>query len=103
MPPVVVLRISKLYPLHYLGQGNIVGLDQQVDVVGHQHVGIELKVIPLSVMLYSLQVGSAVLIVSKDVLPLVASDNGMIEGPRKLNPRFPCHPKNIHGSHEISQ
>src|SRR3970040_489901 len=103
MPPVVVLGLSKLCPLHDLGQRNLAGLKQQVDVVGHQHVGIKLKVVPLSVMLYSLKVGSAVLIVSKDVLPLVASDNGMIEGPCKFNPWFPCHNKNFPGSREISQ
>src|SRR3989339_1863907 len=94
MPPVVVLRVSKLYPLHDLGQRNLAGLKQQVDMVGHQHVGIKLKVAPLSVMLYSLKVGSAVLIVSKDVLPLVASGDDMVESALKLNPWFACHRKN---------
>src|SRR3989339_2074173 len=103
MPPVVVLRVSKLYPLHDLGQRNLAGLKQQADVVGHQHVGIKLKVAPLSVMLYSLKAGSAVLIVSKDVLPLVVSDTGLLDGPCKFNPWFPCHAQNLPGSREISQ
>lgn len=103
IPSVVVLRVSKLYPLHDLGQGNLLSLDEQVDVVGHQHVGIKLKVAPLSVMLYSLKVGSAVLIVSKDVLALVASGDDMVESTCKFNPWFPCHAQNLPGSREISQ
>jgi len=103
MPPVVVLRVSKLCPLHDLGQRNLAGLKQQVDVVGHQHVGIKLKVVPLSVMLQSLQVSSAILLVPEDVLTLVASGDDVVEGALKLNPWLACHWENLRECHEISQ
>ena len=64
-------------------------------MVGHQHVGIKLKVVPLSVMLQSLQVSSAILLVPEDVLTLVASGDDVVEGALKLNPWFACHRKNL--------
>ena len=103
MPPVVVLRVSKLYPLHDLGQRNLAGLKQQVDMVGHQHVGVELKVVSLSVMLQSLQIDAAVFVVPKDILALVASDDDMVESALKLNPWLACHRENLRECHEISQ
>src|SRR3989338_2359095 len=95
MAPVIVLGVGKLYPLHDLGQGNPLSLNEQVQMIGHQHVGVEPKIVSLAVMLDSLQVGGAVLVVSKDVLPLVASGDDMVESALKLNPWFTCHRKNL--------
>ena len=39
--PVEILGLGLLQSLHELGQRRAAGLDQQMDVVGHQAVGVD--------------------------------------------------------------
>ena len=72
-------------------------------MVGHQHVGVELTVVSLSVMLQSLQIDRAVFVVQEDVLALVASGDDMVEGAFELNPWLACHQENLCECLKISQ
>ena len=72
-------------------------------MVGHQHVGVELTVVSLSVMLQSLQIDRAVFVVQEDVLALVASGDDMVEGAFELNPWLACHRENLCECLKISQ
>src|SRR3989338_5102600 len=74
-----------------------------MDMVGHQNVSVELKVVSLSVMFYSLQVGGAVFVVPESILALVAAGNDMIECSLKFNPRLACHSANLYRKPTISQ
>ncbi len=62
-----------------------------MDVVGHQDVGVNTKLIALPVVFDSLQVVQAIPVVAKDLLALIAADNDVIECPFEFHPRFPGH------------
>ena len=62
-----------------------------MDVVGHQDVGVNTKLIALSVVFDSLQVVQAIPVVAKDLLALIAANNDVIECPFEFHPRFPGH------------
>jgi len=74
-----------------------------MDMFGHQNVSVELKVVSLSVMFYSLQVGGAVFVVPESILALVAAGNDMIECSLKFNPRLACHSANLYRKPTTSQ
>ena len=41
VPTVVILRVALLEPLDESAEGRLAGFDQQVDMVGHQAVGVD--------------------------------------------------------------
>ena len=51
-----------------------------MDVVGHQHVGIETKPVASPVVRKSLHISQSVPIVPENLLPLIAPDDDVIKG-----------------------
>jgi hypothetical protein len=60
-------------------------------MVTHQHVGIHVKAISLAVLFQSFQIVFSVRVAAKYRLALIASDNDVIKGSRKLDSRLSRH------------
>jgi len=80
--PVVISRVPELQPLHDLGQRNLARLDQQMNVIAHEHVGINVKAVSLTVFFESFQIVFPIRVAAKDRLALIAPTNRMIKRPR---------------------
>jgi hypothetical protein len=93
-PPVtavIVLRVCELNALEDFRERRLSGFEQKMNVVGHQNVGVNYKLIALPVVFDSLEVIQPITIVVKDLLPLIATDDDVIECPFEFHPRFPRH------------
>jgi len=88
---VKVHRVALIDPLKYFIEGRISPFDQEMDMVGHQYVGIEKKRIKVLVLFQKLEVFLVIGEVFKDFLPLIAPCDDVIKGPLELNPRLSCH------------
>ena len=88
---VEYLGVASLDPLHDLGQSNALGLDQDVDVVGHQDISMEPKAVALAIVLDALEVALAVVIVVEGLLALVAAHDDVVEGAVKLDSGLSRH------------
>ena len=75
-----------------LDSPNALGLDQDVDVVGHQDVSVEPKAVALAIVLDALEIALAVVIVVKGLLALVTAHYDMVEGTVKLDSGFRAMP-----------
>ena len=75
---IVALRIAELDPLHDLGKSRRTGFDQQMNVIRHQHVGVDDAVIALSIMLDAVKVGDAVAFVAKNIASVITPNDDMI-------------------------
>jgi hypothetical protein len=91
MAPVIKLCVAKLYPLHDLGKGDPPGFQKQMDVVGHQDVGIEGKPIALPVVLKSPEIAQSISLVSENLLPLITPDDDVIQSSFELHSGFSGH------------
>jgi hypothetical protein len=91
MAPVVALSVAGLNPLHDLGERHVLGLHQQVNVVGHQDVGVEPKPVALAIVLDAFKISASVLVVLKGSLPLIAAHNHMKQRPVKFDSGLACH------------
>ena len=85
MATVVSLGVGELDRLHDFGKRYLLGLQQQVHVVGHQNVCVDYETAALPVMLETLKIRRAVLVITKNYLPLIAPYDDMIESPFKLD------------------
>lgn len=85
MAAVVPLGVRELYRLHDFGKRYLLGLQQQMYVVGHQNVGVDYETAALPVVLETLKICRAVLVTTKNYLPLIASHDDMIKSPFKLD------------------
>jgi hypothetical protein len=93
VPAVKVLGVGLLQSLHEFGKRRGTGLKQQVDVIGHQAIGVDPHLELGAVFLQPLEVGSVILIVSKGLAPLVTPDDDVIEQPRCKHSWTPGHGK----------
>src|SRR6266550_3166184 len=103
MAPVVTLSVAGLNPLHDLGKRYAFSLQQEVNVVGHQHVGVEPKTKALAIVLDAFEISDSVSVVVESSLPLIAADNHMIERPVKLDSGFARHGANLARGITLSQ
>ena len=87
---IVVLGIRELEGLHGPGGRHRPGFDQQMHVIGHQHIGIAPEAIPLAVAFTALQIRVLIRVAMKEGCPAVAAGDHMIEGAWEFHPRFPC-------------
>ena len=88
---VVGLSIRELYPLHDLGERNSFRLDQEMNVVGHQNVGVNRKTKTLAVLFEPLEISQPVSVVVKDLLALIAPNNNVLKCPVKFDSGFSRH------------
>ena len=78
---VKVLAVGLLQPLHELAQRVGGTFQEQMDMVGHQTVGVNGVAITPPVAGQTLEVGLVILITEKSLSPLIAPDNDVIEKP----------------------
>ena len=88
---VVVLAICELERLHGARQRDRAGLQQQMEVIGHQHIGIERTAVPAAIAGEPREIGCGIGIVVEDDATAVPTGNHMIEGAGEINPRFTSH------------
>src|SRR6266508_4451687 len=88
---VAISRVTQLQSLHDLGQPNLAGFDQQVNVVAHQHVGIHFEAVTLAVLLEPFQIVSPVRVAAEYRLALIAAANHMVKRSRIFHSRFSRH------------
>ena len=91
MATVVGLSIRELYPLHDLGERNSFRLDQEMNGIGHQNVGVKRKTKTLAVLFDPLEISQPVSVVAKDLLALIAPNHNVIKPPVKFDSGFSRH------------
>lgn len=88
---IVVLAVCELQRLHRPRERMGSGLQQQMDVVGHQDVGMEGDAVSAAIAFEALQIAGVIFGIMKDRCPLVATDDHMIEGAWKIDARLASH------------
>lgn len=91
IPPVIVSGIAKLQVLHDLGKRYSSNLRQQMDVIPHQYVGIQLPAVSGLYLLEQRKVSLTVSIIVENHLTLVSTTDDVIKSSREMNTRFPRH------------
>ena len=94
-----VPRVTEEKSVQEGGQRGWTDFDQVVDVIAHQNIGIQAKVIPQSGLLKQLQISPPVGVIRKDRLALIATADHMIKSAWKINSRFSCHDRACNGNH----
>src|SRR5688572_7760604 len=89
--PVEISRVPQLEPLHDLAQWSLAGFDQQVNVVAHQHVSINVRAVSLPVLFQSLQIVFPVCVATEYHLALIAPANHMVKCSRIFYSRLSRH------------
>ena len=80
---IEVLGVGLLHPLHQSCQRRVPGLDQQIDVIGHQAIGVKAHLALCAVLIQPVEIRFVILIASKRLAPLVAPDSDLIEQYRR--------------------
>ena len=91
VPPIKIHRIALVDPLKNLRKRGCLCLNQQMNMVAHQDIGIEGKVITNVVVSQNSEIPLIVFSVSEDRLSLVATGDDVVKGPFKFDPWSPCH------------
>jgi hypothetical protein len=81
---IIALCIAELDPLHDLGKPHRAGFYQEMNVIRHQHVGVNYAAITLSIMLDAFEVGDAVACVAKNIAPVITP--GVVAGLLSFGP-----------------
>ena len=71
-----------MQPLHEFRQRVFGALNQQMDVIGHQTVGVQCIVVFLAIPCQSFDISLIIAVGREGLLALVASHNHVIENPR---------------------
>ena len=82
---VEVLRISGVESLHDPGQIGPPGFDEEMDVAGHQGVGVHLEIVAILVALQKGKEISPILVAEEYILAVIALEHDMIAGAGLLN------------------
>ena len=88
---IVVLAECELERLHRARQRVRAGLQQQMDVIVHEHIGIESTAVADAIAFQPVQIGGRIGVVMDDHRPAIAAGNHMVQGPRKIDSRFARH------------
>jgi hypothetical protein len=93
VPAIIVHSVALVDALEDFGERNILCFDQEMNMVGHEYVRIEVKMVALLVLGKDFEKFSIIKGVFKYLLLLVASCDYMIKGAFVFNPGFPGHDK----------
>jgi hypothetical protein len=88
---VEMLSVGKIDHLHNARYRVIGCLNQEMNVITHEHISIKNKAALVPVSVQSLKVLAAIGLVKEDILSLITPDDDMVKSPLKLYTRFPCH------------
>ena len=91
IPLIEGLGITGQKPLHYVGYRRYLLPQQQVKVIWHEAVGVELESEPLLSFPEKAQKIHEITIPQKYRLPIVAAGHGMIDSSNLLNSERPRH------------
>lgn len=80
-----------------------IGRHQEVDMIGHQRVGMQLATIALEAFAQPIQIGRIVARFKEDRLAVITALNDMGRDPRHLESGFPWHPLTIYFPNEVSE
>jgi hypothetical protein len=89
MTPIQIQRVARLKRLHHLGKISLRGLHQQMNMIRQQTVTKQRDFLQLAIVKQFLQVPSAIEIVSKNLLPIVASTKNMVSRARIFDAKRP--------------
>jgi hypothetical protein len=85
---IVILAVGCQQPLHDSADGVLLSLDQQMNVIGHEAVGVEVEREP-GFLMSELNEESVVIIVgTEDELAVIAASDDVIEPALDLDSRF---------------
>jgi hypothetical protein len=98
--PVEMHRIALVDALEDLGQGHILCFDQEMDMVTHEDIGIQVEMLALFVGCHELKVLLVVLLILEDLLFLVSAGDNVIKGAGVFDAGFAGHRKKIANRHE---
>jgi len=89
--PIVILAIPVQQPVHDAANWVLLALDQQVNMVRHETVSIEIERKPSFLRFQQSEQLRIILVRTKDVLPIVAASDYVIEPALDLDSRLACH------------
>ncbi len=92
---IEISGIGKIEELHDARNRGLLRFNEKVNMVDHKDISIKSEVALFFVMLQAVQILKPVLIIVKDVLFPVPSDNDMIKSAGELYTRWSCHKKRI--------
>jgi hypothetical protein len=91
IPVVVIEGISLIETLEYLGQGCLWGLYQEVNVVPHENIGIEKKLVAVLVDGEELEIFLIVRGVFEYLLALITTGDDVVECSLVFDAGLACH------------
>jgi hypothetical protein len=89
--PIVILAIPGQQPVHDPAYWVLLALDQQVNMVRHETVSIEIERKPSFLRFHQPEQLRIILVRTKDVLPIVATSDYVIEPALDLDSRLARH------------
>jgi hypothetical protein len=92
---VEIHRIALVNSLKDFGKGSCPGFNQQMYVIIHEHEGIDQETVLVSIMRDDFQKFPAICLIPEYRLPLIPTDNYVIECAREFYSRFPSHARKI--------
>jgi hypothetical protein len=98
---IEITRIPEQKGVHDPAQWDLIDLDQEVEMIFHQPIGIKTE---RESALDVRKVGQKpleVLVVPKDTLSSIPSCNDMMQGPGKMNSGFPCHDNSLSNNQDL--
>jgi hypothetical protein len=95
MPPVEALGIGAQQPFHSKRQIGLRSFDDQVKMVGHEAVGVNLPAGLLTSLSQSAKELGSILVVVKNVLPMIAAANDMIARTFILDAKWARHDRKL--------
>lgn len=85
-------NVGAIYCLHHPGQpAGCIRRHQQVNVIAHQHIGVNPAILLVRVMTQQAQVGDAVAIRKEYGLTIVAALDDMLRISGRIDPSWPRH------------
>jgi hypothetical protein len=96
MPPVEPDRITDTKPLNGTGKARLFLRDQQMKVVLHQNIRMNLDVESLHHPARHVKKSEIVFLIPKDIPPLISTAKHMIKHIRIVHPKGPRHDSIIH-------
>jgi hypothetical protein len=88
-------HVARKQRLHDASRGCLVNLQQQVEMIGHQDVGVEVKWITPSHSRQRFQESLVVALLEKYLLPVLAARRDMVEQSSGVNPGMAWHGRNL--------
>src|SRR5258706_12538042 len=88
---IVILGITLLEPLHEFSQGRLATFEQQMDMIGHQAVGVNRDIVLAPILRESFQIGLIVGWTEKSLLSLFAAHDNVIGNANDNQPGLAGH------------